>query len=546
MATDQDFAEFVGARWGSLYRLAYLLAASPAGAEDLLQTTLEKAYVSWGRISAMEYPEAYVRRMITTTLVSSRRRAWIRERPTEHLPETGADSGELGALDRSLLWPLVCALPERQRAVIVLRYYEDMTEAADRADDGLRTRHGEVAVLGGHGSAAPGARGVGRRPGSGRAMSLDEELRTTLGLEAGARSVPPPDVLGLIRGGRIRRRRRTVARLGAVAVAALLVGAIGLGVATEPPRGSGAGLPARPDRRNRGIPRSISDRVVLPPDTYRAYVGRQRGRWRDHRRLHPRRAVLAGRRLRDPDRPVRRTAGFGVYQPDVLAASGTGCADDPMAPAPGTSPQALARRLARLPAQHRPPGAHRTEAFGFPAEHLRLQIDVDCPTYYLVAHGRTAPAESPTPPTSRRRTSSSTSGCWTSVVRSWSSTSGTTSTRHPTWSTGPGRRAGRSPSSRAADPPQSSSSTCSADLLRPGSVLVGARVELVGVDHVADGGVARGLGVERALPVGVADPLPRTGEDRLLRVLGVGVGPGLLVARHGFDRTPTAYRGDPP
>lgn len=126
---DQDFAEFVGARWASLYRLAYLLAASPAGAEDLLQTTLEKAYTSWGRISAMEYPEAYVRRMITTTLVSSRRRAWNRERPTERLPETGADSGEVGALDRSLLWPLVCALPERQRAVIVLRYYEDMSEA---------------------------------------------------------------------------------------------------------------------------------------------------------------------------------------------------------------------------------------------------------------------------------------------------------------------------------------------------------------------------------------------------------------------------------
>ena len=84
--------------------------------------------MNWGRISAMEYPEAYVRRIITTTLVSSRRRAWTRERPTETLPETGDESGEIGALDRSLLWPLVCALPERQRAVIVLRYYEDLTE----------------------------------------------------------------------------------------------------------------------------------------------------------------------------------------------------------------------------------------------------------------------------------------------------------------------------------------------------------------------------------------------------------------------------------
>jgi RNA polymerase sigma-70 factor (sigma-E family) len=129
MGIDEDFAEFVGARWGSLYRLAYLLTASPASAEDLLQTTLEKAYVNWARIGQMDYAEAYVRRMLATTLISSRRRAWTRERPTEHLPETGADSAELPVLDRSLLWPLVCALPDRQRAVIVLRYYEDLSEA---------------------------------------------------------------------------------------------------------------------------------------------------------------------------------------------------------------------------------------------------------------------------------------------------------------------------------------------------------------------------------------------------------------------------------
>ena len=75
MSIDEDFAEFVGARWGSLYRLAYLLTASPTGAEDLLQTTLEKAYVNWSRIGRMEYAEAYVRRMLANTLVSSRRRS---------------------------------------------------------------------------------------------------------------------------------------------------------------------------------------------------------------------------------------------------------------------------------------------------------------------------------------------------------------------------------------------------------------------------------------------------------------------------------------
>ena len=129
ISVDEDFAEFVAARWGSLYRLAYLLAASPTGAEDLLQTTLEKAYVNWSRIGRMESAEAYVRRMLANTLVSSRRRAWLGEQPWDELPENVADSAEMPVLDRHLFWPLVCALPPRQRAVIVLRYYEDLTEA---------------------------------------------------------------------------------------------------------------------------------------------------------------------------------------------------------------------------------------------------------------------------------------------------------------------------------------------------------------------------------------------------------------------------------
>ena len=129
MSIDQDFTDFVGARWAALYRLAYLLTGSPTAAEDLLQTTLEKAYMNWARIGRMDHAEAYVRRVLATTMVSSRRRAWIREQPWEELPEVAEDSLELPLLDRSLLWPLVCALPARQRAVIVLRYYEDLSEA---------------------------------------------------------------------------------------------------------------------------------------------------------------------------------------------------------------------------------------------------------------------------------------------------------------------------------------------------------------------------------------------------------------------------------
>ena len=143
MSTDQEFAEFVTARWSSLYRLAYLLAASPAGAEDLLQTTLEMAYMNWSRISGMEHAEAYVRRMLANTLVSSRRRRWTGEQPYDELPEpAGRSSDELPLLDRAVIWPLVCALPARQRAVIVLRYYEDLSEA--QIADVLGCRPGTV------------------------------------------------------------------------------------------------------------------------------------------------------------------------------------------------------------------------------------------------------------------------------------------------------------------------------------------------------------------------------------------------------------------
>jgi DNA-directed RNA polymerase specialized sigma24 family protein len=106
MNVDEDFAEFAAARWTSLYRLAYLLTASSNGADDLLQTSLEKAYVRWARIGGMEHAEAYVRQIIANTYVSGRRRAWVREEPRDRMPET-ASSAEWAQLDRALLWPLV-------------------------------------------------------------------------------------------------------------------------------------------------------------------------------------------------------------------------------------------------------------------------------------------------------------------------------------------------------------------------------------------------------------------------------------------------------
>nr|WP_240770330.1 SigE family RNA polymerase sigma factor [Nocardioides sp. GY 10127] len=120
------FEEFVAARSGVLLRTAYLLTHDHALAEDLLQTALAKAWPAWGRI---EEPEAYVRRVLVTTFSSWWRRRWNGETPTEVLPETHAPDAHAAAGAREDLWSAMARLPRRQRAVVVLRYLEDLTEA---------------------------------------------------------------------------------------------------------------------------------------------------------------------------------------------------------------------------------------------------------------------------------------------------------------------------------------------------------------------------------------------------------------------------------
>ena len=130
MTDDEDFVAFVSARWRSLYRLAWLLTGSDQTAEDVTQLALEKCYLKWGRIQRMDAPEAYVRRVVANTAISASRRSFLRhEVSREDPPEIASASFEDGSDSRALLWPLVCALPPRQRAVVVLRFYEDLTEA---------------------------------------------------------------------------------------------------------------------------------------------------------------------------------------------------------------------------------------------------------------------------------------------------------------------------------------------------------------------------------------------------------------------------------
>jgi RNA polymerase sigma-70 factor (sigma-E family) len=121
-----EYDSFVVQRSPRLLRVAYLLARDWGTAEDLLQASLVKAWFAWSRISGD--PEAYVRRIIVTTFTSWRRRRWVAEVPQEP-PDVRftADSSQQHA-DRDALWQALGRLTPRQRAIVVLRYFEDLTE----------------------------------------------------------------------------------------------------------------------------------------------------------------------------------------------------------------------------------------------------------------------------------------------------------------------------------------------------------------------------------------------------------------------------------
>lgn len=124
-----DFAEFVAARSAALHRTAYLMVGNRQLSQDLLQEALTKTYVAWPRLRDPGKAEAYTRKAITTTAISwYRRRSWG-ERPSETLPEQSRPGHADDVVTREVLWTALQQLPPRQRAAIVLRFYEDLTEA---------------------------------------------------------------------------------------------------------------------------------------------------------------------------------------------------------------------------------------------------------------------------------------------------------------------------------------------------------------------------------------------------------------------------------
>jgi RNA polymerase sigma-70 factor (sigma-E family) len=137
-----EYDEVYAAMWPRLVRTAYAVCGDLGVAEDAVQTAFAKAYRSWRRISRLDAPEAYLRRMAVNEVLSDRRRARRKHEVTSAEPPERQGRPDDDPFAGDELWRAVAALPPRQRAVLVLRYYEDLSE--QQIADALGCRPGTV------------------------------------------------------------------------------------------------------------------------------------------------------------------------------------------------------------------------------------------------------------------------------------------------------------------------------------------------------------------------------------------------------------------
>ncbi|GAA0950492.1 SigE family RNA polymerase sigma factor [Virgisporangium aurantiacum] len=128
MSRYEGFAEFVHARSGVLARVAYLLTGDHQHAEDLVQTALARTAVHWPSVRAGD-PVAYVRRVLYHEHISRWRRRRLRETLFPRMPDVSQADPADATIDQIVVRRALARLSRRQRAVLVLRYFEDMTEA---------------------------------------------------------------------------------------------------------------------------------------------------------------------------------------------------------------------------------------------------------------------------------------------------------------------------------------------------------------------------------------------------------------------------------
>ncbi|HUD77879.1 MAG TPA: SigE family RNA polymerase sigma factor [Streptosporangiaceae bacterium] len=123
------FRDYVQARSRALLRTAYLLTGNLADAEDLLQSALAKTYLAWDRIEDRGALDGYVRRALVNTHISWWRRRRLDEFPTDEVPDQAVADYSVSSELQESLRRAIDRLPQRMRAAVMLRYYEDMTEA---------------------------------------------------------------------------------------------------------------------------------------------------------------------------------------------------------------------------------------------------------------------------------------------------------------------------------------------------------------------------------------------------------------------------------
>lgn len=127
-ADEADFREYVVARGGCLLGMALLLTGNRADAEDLLQAALASTYLAWDRIHDHAALDSYVKRAMVNTQISWWRRRRVQEYPTDEIPDQAVADQVPPSDLQDMVRRALDRLPERMRAAVVLRYYEDMSE----------------------------------------------------------------------------------------------------------------------------------------------------------------------------------------------------------------------------------------------------------------------------------------------------------------------------------------------------------------------------------------------------------------------------------
>ena len=142
MSDEEDFRQFAASRQKQLLRSAYLLCGDWHAAEDLVQTAFGQLYRAWRRVKRLEYPDAYAKQVLYRCHLSARRKKRFATVPIDSVPEPATSGDGLGDGSTGVLLEALAGLPDRSRAVVVLRFWEDYSVA--QTADALGISEGTV------------------------------------------------------------------------------------------------------------------------------------------------------------------------------------------------------------------------------------------------------------------------------------------------------------------------------------------------------------------------------------------------------------------